>query len=102
MCASILQRMTARSAHRSGEPLQSPADHNTRKADSGILSIQPLAHKLKRCVAATERFFDAGRRRTNQEIWPQLEPDCPIAVWSASCRRGPRAIYRRLPEGDIS
>lgn len=101
MCASILHRMTASSAHRRGEPLQSRADHNTRKADSGVLPSQQLVHKVQRCVTATNAFLGAGRRQTNQEIWPQLGPDCPKAVWSVSCRRGPRAIYRRLPEGDI-
>lgn len=100
MFVSILQRIVVRPMRRSGEPLQSRADHNTRKADSGVLPSQELAHKFKRCVTVTFECFDAGRRQTNQEIWPQLGPDCPTAVWSGSCRRGPRAISWRLPEGD--
>lgn len=100
MFVSILQRIVVRLTHRDGEPLQSRADHNTRKAESGVLPGPELAKQLKRCIAVAFEFFEAGSRQTNQEIWHQLGPDCPTAVWPGSRRRGPRAISRLLPKGD--
>ena len=96
MCFSILQRIAVRLACRSGRPLQSRADRNTRKANSGILSVQQQA----RFRTATDMGLDAGIRQTYQEIWPQLGSDCATAVWSGSCHRGRRALFRQLPEGD--
>lgn len=96
----ILQRIAVSPLRRNGKPLQSRANHNTRKADSGVLAIQEQVHKFMRCVTATELGLGDGRRQTDQEIWPQLGSNCLTAVWSGSCRRSPRAIFRRLPEGD--
>lgn len=100
MCVLILQRIAVSLARRGGKPLQSRADHNTRKANSGILPSQEPARLSRRFGAATESGFDTGIRRTNQEIWPQLGSDCATAVWSGSCHRGPRVIFRQLPQGD--
>jgi hypothetical protein len=96
MCLSILQRIAVRLARRSGRPLQSRADHSTRKSDSGTAPVQ----EQPRFVAATGMGLDAGSRQTDQEIWPQLGSDCATAVWSGSCHRGPRAMSRQLPQGD--
>jgi hypothetical protein len=96
----ILQRIAVIASRRNGKPLQSRADQNTRKADSGVHAIQEQVHRFTRCATAAEPGLGDGRRQTDQEIWPQLGLNCLIAVWSGSCRRSPRAIFRRLPEGD--
>ncbi len=100
MCVLILQRIAVGLAHRSGKPLQSRADHNNRKANPGILPRQEQTHLSRRFGAVTEVGFDAGIRRTNQKIWPQLGSDCATAVWSGSCHRGSRAMFRQLSQGD--
>ncbi len=96
----ILQRIAVRASCRGGKPLQSRADHNTRKADSGVLASQEQVQTFMRCVTAAEWGLGDGRRQTDQEIWPQLGSNCLTAVWSGSCRKSPRAIFRWLPEGD--
>lgn len=100
MGIAILQRIAASRSHRHGKPLQSRADQNTRKADSGVFASRGQVHKFRRCVAATESGLANGSRQTDQEIWPQLGSNCLTAVWSGSCRRSPSAILRRLLEGD--
>jgi hypothetical protein len=96
MCVSILQRTAVRLARRNGKPLQSRANHNTRKASSGILPVRQQA----RFGTATDMGLDAGVGQTDQEIWPQPGSDCVTAVWSGRCQRGPRAMFPPLPEGD--
>jgi hypothetical protein len=96
----ILQRIAVSPSRHNGKPLQSRADQNTRKADSGVLASQEQAHRFTRCATAAEPGFGDGRRQTDQEIWPQLGSNCLTAVWSGSCRKSPRAMLRRLPEGD--
>lgn len=100
MYVSILQRIVVKLARHNVRPLQSRADLNTRKANSGILPVQKQARIVSRFSAATDVGLGAGIRQTDQEIWPQLGSDCATAVWSGSCHRGPRAMFRQLPEGD--
>ena len=99
MFVSILQRFVSRVSQAAGEPLQSRADQNTRKTESGGQSgTKPAKKRVEDRVAAV---FRTGRRRTNQENWQQLGLDCcAAAVWPGSRRRGPRAVPRLLSRGD--
>ena len=100
MFVSILQRFSLSVLPCAAEPLQSRADQNTRKAESGGQPSQKLAQKVKHCIAVAFEFLATGRRQTNQDIWHQLGSDCPTAVWPESRRRDPRAIPKLLPRGD--
>ncbi len=90
MFVSILQRFVFCLLRCAGQPLQSRADQNTRKAESGG---QPGGNLPERRVKVAE----AGRRHTNQEIWQQLKPGCLTAVWPGV---GLGAIPRLLPRGE--
>lgn len=100
MGIAILLRIAVSPSRRNGKPLQSRADQNTRKSDSEVFASLEQVHQFRRCITATESGLANGSRQTDQEIWPQLGSNCLTAVWSGSCRRSPRAILRRLPEGD--
>lgn len=98
MFVSILQRFVLRVSQRAGQPLQSRADQNTRKAESGgVPGIKPAKKRLEDRFLAV---FRTGGRQTNQEIWQQLGLDCVAAVWPGSRRRGLRAAPRLLSRGD--
>lgn len=100
MLVSILQRFSPSVLPCAAEPLQSRADQNTRKAESGGQPSQKMANKAKRGIAVAFACLETGRRQTNQDIWHQLGLDCPTAVWPESRRRDPRAIPKLLPRGD--
>ena len=77
MFVSILQLFVCRVIQLAGEPLQSRADQNTRKAESG-----------DQC------------RQTNQEIWQQEGSNCTAAVWPGSRHRNLKAVPVQLSRGD--
>ena len=99
MFVSILQRFVFWVSQGAGEPLQSRADQNTRKTESGRQpGTKPAKKRVEDRVLAV---FRTGRRRTNQENWQQLGLDCrTAAIWPGSRRRGPRAVPRLLSRGD--
>lgn len=98
MFVSILQRFVPRVLRQAAQPLQSRADQNTRKINSGG---QPgTKSATKRIETHPGEVFEAGRRQTNQEIWQQVGLNCAAAVWPGSRRGGPWAIPGLLPRGD--
>jgi hypothetical protein len=101
MFVSILQRFVFWVSQGAGEPLQSRADQNTRKAESGGQSGEkPAKKRVEDRVLAVFRTGKQRIRQTNQEIWQQLGLDCAAAVWPGSRRRGLRAVPRLLSRGD--
>jgi hypothetical protein len=102
MFVSILQRFVFWVSQGAGEPLQSRADQNTRKTESGGQSgSKPAKKRVEDRVLAVFRTGKRQTRQTNQEIWQQLGLDCcTAAVWPGSRRRGPRAVPRLLSRGD--
>jgi hypothetical protein len=92
MFVSILQRFVCRVIQLGGEPLQSRADQNTRKTESGGQSSKkPLKKRLKNWI---------GIRQTNQEIWQQEGLNCSKAVWPGSRLRAPQVVRVQLSRGD--
>ena len=101
MFVSILQRFVFWVSQRAGEPLQSRAGQNTRKAESGGLSgLKPARKRVEDRFSAVFRTGKRHIRQTNQEIWQQLGLDCAAAVWPGSRRGGLRAAPRLLSRGD--
>ena len=102
MFVSILQRFVFWVSQGAGEPLQSRADQNTRKIESGGQSgIKPVKKRVEGRDLAVFRTGKQRIRQTNQEIWLQLGLDCrTAAVWPGSRPRGLRAVPRLLSRGD--
>jgi hypothetical protein len=108
MFVSILQRFICRVIQLAGEPLQSRADQNTRKIESGDQSSTKAAKKrLKNWVGPFGSHFVGafmtGKqqvRQTNQEIWQQEGLNCFEAVWPGSRLRVLKMVPEQLSRGD--
>jgi hypothetical protein len=101
MFVSILQLFICRVIQLAGEPLQSRADQNTRKIESGDQSSKKPAKK--RFMPFENRFvgiFMTGMRQTNQEIWQQEGSNCSEAVWPGSRPRALKVVPVQLSRGD--
>ncbi|MBW8722680.1 MAG: hypothetical protein JF626_12695 [Polaromonas sp.] len=104
MFVSILQLFVCRVIQLAGEPLQSRADQNTRKIESGGQSSKKPAKK--RLMSFENHFvgvFMTGKqqvRQTNQEIWQQEGLNCSEAVWPGSCLRALKVVPVQLSRGD--
>ncbi|WP_139237383.1 hypothetical protein [Polaromonas sp. YR568] len=101
MFVSILQRFVCRVIQLAGEPLQSRADQNTRKIESGDPSSRKPAKK--RFMSLENHFvgvFMTGVRQTNQEIWQQEGPNRTAAVWPGSRLRALKVVPGQLSRGD--
>ena len=96
MQVSILPGLLFSSAPRTGKPLQSRADQNTRKSESGSQpeKKQPASWAESRVKAVSS----AGPAQTHQIIWHQVGPGCPTAVRQ---RSGPGNIPGPVPRGEI-
>lgn len=101
MFVSILQRFVCRVIQLAGEPLQSRADQNTRKMESGG---QPGKKTAKNRFMPFENHFIGvfltGMRQTNQEIWQQEGLNCFEAVWPGSRLRVLKVVPEQLSRGD--
>jgi hypothetical protein len=105
MFVSILQLFVYRVIQLAGEPLQSRADQNTRKIESGDQSsTKPAKKRLKNWVEPFENHFVGafmtGTRQTNQEIWQQEGLNCFEAVWPGSRLRALKVVPVQLSRGD--
>lgn len=101
MFVSILQLFVCRVIQLAGEPLQSRADQNTRKIESGD---QPGKKTAKNRFMPFENrlmgVFLTGMRQTNQEIWQQEGLNCFEAVWPGSRLRALKVVPVQLSRGD--
>jgi hypothetical protein len=65
-------------AWRGGKPLQSRADQNTRKSESGG---QPKKNRfISWAESRVKAVSQAGATQTHQIIWHQAGPGCPAAI----------------------
>lgn len=94
MFVSILQRFVFRKSQRAGEPLQSRADPNTRKVESGG---QPDKKQVK---SRANMASEMGKAADKPGNLASGRAGLTAAVWPESRCRGPRAIPRLLPRGD--
>ncbi|MBH1957506.1 MAG: hypothetical protein I8H70_02310 [Burkholderiales bacterium] len=96
MNVSILPGLFFNSMHCSGEPLQSRADQNTRKIESGG---QPEKNRpIQRAESRVKVASWAGPAQTHQIIWHQTGPECQKAIRQ---RSGLEAYSGPLPRGEI-
>lgn len=109
MIVSLSQRLVSAAVARIEGPLQSRADHNTRKPESGGRPERNEARgradkgaegrmqetRSVQTIRAVSR--NGAARQTHQEIWQQLGPNCLKAVWQ---RAGAGSIPRPLPRGE--
>jgi hypothetical protein len=95
MKASVLSRLLFNSAGRMDQPLQSRADQNTRKAESGS---QPEKKQFMKWTASrVKAAYLAVSAQTHQIIWYQPKLDCHTAARQKS---GPGGIPKPFSRGE--
>ncbi|MBH2008976.1 MAG: hypothetical protein I8H71_04655 [Xanthomonadaceae bacterium] len=95
MKVSILPGLFFNSMLRAGKPLQSRADQNTRKTESGS---QPEKDQLTPWAERRVKVASlAGSAQTHQIIWHQIGPECPTAIRQ---RSGLEHYSGPLPRGE--
>ncbi|MEO5660836.1 MAG: hypothetical protein ABIQ90_13735 [Polaromonas sp.] len=93
---SICPKLLFSLAQHIGQPLQSRADQNTRKPESGC---QPEKKQLTQWAENRVKVgFWAGSALTYQNIWHQARPGCPMAVRQ---RSGSGSYPKPVPRGEI-
>jgi hypothetical protein len=95
MSISISQGFLFSPAGRASEPLQSRADQNTRKSESGS---QPEKNQFTPWAETRVKVgLLAGPAQTAQIIWHQVGPDGPTAIRQ---RSGPGRYPGPVPRGE--